>query len=347
MLDILETVDQWRGEGKSVAIATVAATWGSSPRRPGAKMGVSQDGQIIGSVSGGCVESAVVREALSSLEDGRPRLLDFGVSDDDAWSVGLSCGGRLKVFVEPLHEEWWRTVSESCRRDRSAGTALVLEGPQAGARCFASADEEKNWGVSAFDPEARASLAEAGRLAMQSRRSFSREIAGLNVLLDSHVPRPRLIVVGGAHVAMALQDFARRLGFRVILVDPRRAFATRERFPDADEIHHEYPQDVLPRLSLDRHSYVAVLTHDPKIDDPAMLEALPSPAPYVGVLSSLRTHEKRLSRLREAGLAEALLERIRVPIGLDIGASSPEEIALAIMAEIVAARNDSDRDAPG
>ncbi len=338
MYDIKESVDLWVGSGDTVALATVVQTWGSSPRRAGAKMAVSDDGRIIGSVSGGCVESAVVQEAAAVLRGAPPKLLDFGVADDQAWSVGLSCGGRLTVFVERLDPEWWRRVWTAMTNPEGLVTATLLAGPEAGAK-VAWGEPGLVWKTPRLATNLDSALVSAARAGLQERQTTRAGESGLDLLIERHLPKPRLVLVGGAHVAMALSTLAATLGFRVVLIDPRRVFASRERFPAVEAIHHDYPQEVMPELKLDSETYVAVLTHDPKIDDPAMLCALPSPAPYVGVLSSRKTHRKRTERLLEAGLAASLLDRIRIPIGLDIGAGTPEEIALAIMAEIVSVRN--------
>lgn len=336
MFDIQPSVQRWIGQGKQVALATVVQTWGSGPRREGAKMAITAGMQMAGSVSGGCVEGAVIEEALAALEDGRPRLLHFGVTDENAWEVGLTCGGELTVFVERLDRSWWQSLSDAAARHQVAASAVVLEGEQAGRRAFVLECGQAPSDSSCQDE----TLAGIAQTAIQRRRCLRQASNGLDVFADLHLPRPRLIIVGGAHVAVALQGLARQLGFRVILIDPRQAFATPERFPDVEEITHEYPHEALPRLGLDSETYVAVLTHDPKIDDGTLLHALPSPAPYVGVLSSLRTHRKRVERLTEQGLDPALLERLHVPIGLKIGGREPEEIALAILAEIVSVRGE-------
>jgi xanthine dehydrogenase accessory factor len=335
MLDILTTMDGWLNEGRPTALATVVATWGSSPRQAGAKLGIAADMAMIGSVSGGCVENAVVEEALAGLKDNKPRLLNFGVSDDTAWDVGLACGGRMTVYVEPLDTKWWQIAASHARRDQAMATATIMTGELAGQK--ASFDETGLvYATSAITPELCDQISQQGLL---SRSSGRMQIGDFDILVDVYRPRPRLILIGGAHVAMALNNFALQLGFRVILIDPRKAFATPERFPDVELISHRYPDKALAEIGITPESYIAILTHDPKIDDPALRIALPSSAPYIGVLSSKRTHEKRIERLTEAGVAPELLARIRTPIGINIGAQTPEEIALCIMAEIIAVRN--------
>ena len=333
MLELLEAVDKWFSEGRRIALATVVETWGSSPRQAGAKMAITHDMAMIGSVSGGCVETAVVQEALKSLKDGKPRLLNYGVSDDTAWDVGLACGGKISIFVEPLNQEWWQIAADHARQDRALKTVTMLQGDQVGQKI--STGDEGIVYSSASDELCN----ELALVAEGFEKSGQTQIGDTNVMVDAYKPRPRLILIGGAHVAMALKNFAHQLGFRVVLIDPRKAFATSERFPDVELISHQYPDKALAEIGVTSESYVAILTHDPKIDDPALRSVLPSSARYIGVLSSKRTHQKRVERLTAEGIAPELLERIHTPIGLEIGAKSPEEIALCIMAEIVAVRN--------
>nr|MCU0514566.1 XdhC family protein [Anaerolineae bacterium] len=312
----------------------VVETWGSAPRPAGAKMAIRADLAMVGSVSGGCVETAVVEEALAVLKYQQPALLHYGISDDAAWDVGLACGGRLSVLVEPLDAAWWALAAAALRHDTALTTCTRLDAPARGAKLVLDAAGAVLHQRGDFGPALRAAL----HAQPLPPATATLTLDGSPVLVERIVPRPHLILIGGVHVATHLQDFARTLGFRVTLIDPRRAFATRERFPHVAAIHHDYPAQALARTGIDADTYLAILTHDPKIDDPALLAALHSPAAYIGVLSSRRTHEKRLERLRAAGLAEALLHRLHTPIGLEIGAQTPEEIALCIMAEIVAVR---------
>ena len=340
MDDILEAVGLWLREGKPVALATVAVTWGSSPRPAGAKMAVAPEYAMAGSVSGGCVESAVLGEALEALQDGKPRLLYYGVSDDSAWQVGLACGGEVSVYVEPLDRAWWAAASNAAHHNRAAATATIISGEAAGRKVLVDAGSGVGYSSASLEPAQREALAQAAEQALRGRRKTERTaLGGLDVLIDVHRPQPRLVIVGGAHVSQALCRLAQALGYQVIVIDPRSAFATAERFPGATLLSHLYPDQVLPTLEVDSETYIAILTHDPKIDDPALCAALPSPAPYVGVMSSRRSHRLRVERLAGAGVAPALIARIRTPIGLAIGAQTPEEVALSILAEIVAVRN--------
>ena len=336
MLDILETMNRWLALERPVALATVVKTWGSAPRREGSKMGVSGDMRMIGSVSGGCVEGAVVEEALAGLRDGRPRLLKFGVADDMAWEVGLTCGGSIEVFVEPLDSLWWDALAGLAVSDKFGATVTVMEGERIGEKVLLDADGAVLY-RSPMLGDAQLSAMKAA--AAESRASGVAAMGQTRVMVDLQAERPHLILIGGVHVSIPLQAMAMMAGFRVSIVDPRAAFASKERFPDVANILHSYPDKALPELGLDRSTYLAVLTHDPKIDDKALITALPAEIPYVGVLSSGRTHRQRVARLKEAGLSDELIGRIRSPIGIDIGASSPEEIAVCILAEIIAVRN--------
>jgi xanthine dehydrogenase accessory factor len=336
MFDIADTVDGWLEAGQPVALATVVETWGSSPRQAGAKMAVRGDMAMIGSVSGGCVETAVVQEALDGLADGKARLLHYGVSDDTAWEVGLACGGKMSVYVEPLDRALWEATRAAMRAGHPLGIVTAIDGPLAGRKLFVTG--ENVTGTLLGDARC-GELAAAGREAVTQRAPSRKQIAGLDVLIDVVTPQPRVVIVGGAHVAMALHQFAAALGFAVIVIDPREVFATPERFPKAQAIYTLYPHEVFAQVGLDSETYIAILTHDPKIDDPALRAALPANVPYVGILSSKRAHQQRIERLKAGGMDERLLERVRTPIGLDINARTPEEIALCIMAEIVAVRN--------
>ena len=333
MLEIISTVNEWLQSGQKVALATVVETWGSAPRRAGSKMAIREDMAMVGSVSGGCVEVAVIEEALETLKDGTPRLLKYGVSDDTAWSVGLTCGGKIAIFVEPLDSRWWTLATEAVQQDHHAATVTVVDGANLGCKLFVDEHGAAIYSTFANPLDAYVEIAQRGVVPQMIH------VAEAQLMVDVHPSRPHLIIIGGVHVAQPLQLFARELGFRVSLVDPRGVFASKERFPDVAAISHLYPDKALPELGLNSSTYVAVLTHDPKIDDKALSAALPSPAPYVGVLSSRKTHEARVARLLEAGIAAALIERIYTPIGIPIDAQTPEQIALSIMAEIIAVRN--------
>lgn len=343
MLDILDTVQNWLNEKQLIALATVVNTWGSSPRPAGSKMVVTADMVIIGSVSAGCVENAVIQEALDSLQDRKPRLLHYGVSDDTAWDVGLTCGGKIAIYLEPLDTQFWQLTADLVHQDSPHAAVTILEGDLVGKKVLVGSEGSVLYASAGLASNQTAILADAACQSLQAGQTKACTVAEFNVLIEVHVPRPRLIIVGGAHVAMALQKFAQQLGFQVMLVDPRKAFATPERFPDVTQILHTYPDKALPQIGLTAETYIAVLTHDPKIDDPALITALPAGVRYIGVLSSRRTHEKRLERLTAQGVDTSLFEQIHTPVGLNIGAKTPEEIALAIMAEIIAVKNGVDQ----
>lgn len=328
--DIAADVDRWRGEGEDVALATVVRTWGSGPRGAGAKMAMTRDARIAGSVSGGCVESAVVEQGREVLETGKPKLLRFGVTDETAWNVGLSCGGTIEVFVETLTDAVYGALRSAFEEERAVAKATVIKGEPLGQTLVVDDD------TSTSDESA---MAEAARRALDAGRSEQVALDDVEVFIDVELPPPVLVMVGGVHVAVALTSMADALGYRTIIVDPRGVFGSEERFPHAGEIIREWPDKALKKLAINRSTAIATLTHDPKLDDPALEVALPSQAFYVGALGSKRTQEKRRRRLVERGLTEDELARLHAPIGLPIGSRSPEEIALSVMAQIVATRN--------
>lgn len=314
---------QWHREGKGGVLATVVQTWGSAPRPVGSMLAVSEQGQIEGSVSGGCVEGSVILEAQQSLVDGKSRRLEFGVSDEDAFAAGLSCGGTIRVQVDPVAAG--DGISESLLAElveaRRGREGVILASAEVGGdRRLLRGDESGAAG-------------EAARRAFRTDRSGFVEIDGSTWFLGVHNPPLRLVVIGGSHIAQALTAMARIAGYDVTLIDPREALATEERFPGI-AVQHGWPDEVLPEFGLDSRVAVVTLTHDPKIDDLAICETLASDAFYLGCLGSKRTHEKRLSRLQGGKFEEEALARIHAPVGLDIGASSPAEIAIAILAEI-------------
>jgi xanthine dehydrogenase accessory factor len=334
--ELLPEIEAWGSEAQPIALATVVKTWGSAPRTAGSKMAVGRDGRIAGSVSGGCVEAAVVEAAGQVVRDGKPTLLSFGVADDLAWSVGLSCGGAIEVFVDVPNTAALAELASLAVSDRPAAVATVVTGPLAGRRLFVHGDGQIRGNLAGTLAGPARAAAMAALVQAQSGR----------VRLDEHDlfvevirPAPRLIAVGGVHIAVVLTSLARAAGYRTIVVDPRPAFADGARFPAADEVVAGWPEEALGRLGLTAETAVAILTHDPKLDDPALRAALPSPAFYVGALGSKQTQAKRRKRLLESGLTEAQVNRLHAPIGLDLGGRSPEEIAVAVMAQVVAVRN--------
>ncbi|ODM41715.1 XdhC family protein [Cereibacter johrii] len=311
--DIPELALDWHRAGRAPVIATVLETWGSAPRPAGSQLVIADDGEMMGSVSGGCVEGAVIAEAAEARADGRPRILTFGVSDDEAFAVGLACGGTIRVLVEPVGSALPEAVLAdlvAARADRQP-VALVFQ-PERGGHRLAGPEEAA---VAARLRSDRSGLEEDGRF------------------IGIHNPPLRLVVVGAVHIAQPLVAMARIAGYGPTLIDPRSAFGSEARFP-GETILDGWPDEALAELAPDARTAVVTLTHDPKLDDPAILAAFDSPAFYIGCLGSPRTHAKRLDRLRAAGVPEAQIARIHAPVGLDIGARSPAEIALSILAQI-------------
>ena len=342
MRDILSDLDGWRADQKSIALATVIQTWGSSPRRAGAKMAITPEGGITGSVSGGCVEGAVFEEGVQALKSNRPKLLHFGVADETAWEVGLACGGSIDVFVQPLDAENFGPLRSVLVEEQPAVNVTVVRGPDEllGRELLVREDGSV---TGALDDELNATalnLAKETLALGESRRAMLNE--AVEVFMEAVLPPPTLIAVGGVHITIALMALAKTLGYRTAVIDPRTAFGNEARFPNVDQLIPLWPQEAFQKIPITRSTAIAMLTHDPKLDDPALKIALPSPAFYVGALGSKTTQSKRRQRLLAEGLSEAELNRLHGPIGLEIGAGTPEEIAMSIMAEIVAARNHAD-----
>jgi xanthine dehydrogenase accessory factor len=320
MRDVLDDVKSWLADGDQVALATVVSTWGSAPRPAGSRMAISRSGKIAGSVSGGCLEGDVFEQAQAVLKGSPARLLHYGVSDDLAFSVGLSCGGEVDILVERLtaaHED----LIEALEAERPVVLATALD-DRPGARRLVGAGQSDEV------------VADAGSLLL--RESPERRDGWF---LEPFPRPPELFIVGGSHVAIPLSRLARALGFRVTVIDARSKFAERSRFPDADRVIAAWPDEALATITLDASSYVVVLTHDPKFDDPTIRAALKGSPRYIGAIGSRRTHRARLERLLAAGVSPSALERIHAPIGLDLGGQTAEETALAILAQMVAVRH--------
>ncbi len=321
---IPETALAWHRAGKGAALATVVETWGSAPRPVGAQLAISGEAELMGSVSGGCVEGAVAAEALEAIGDGAARLMEFGVSDDDAFAVGLACGGRIRVLVEPVGAALPEALLDALAEARAARRPVAVETriATAGERPVTTLGRPAHRLIGYDEAPARFDADRSGFDAADPAR-----------FLAVHNPPLRLAIVGGAHIAQPLARMAREAGYDVTVIDPREAFASPARFP-GERLVHDWPDAALDAHGLDLRTAVVLLTHDPKLDDPALLRALPSPAFYVGALGSTRTHAKRVERLRAAGLTEAQIARIDAPVGLAIGARSPAEIAVATLAQM-------------
>lgn len=317
---IPEAALDWHREG-GAALATVIRTWGSAPRPAGSQLAVARDGEMAGSVSGGCVEGAVVAEALEALDDGTPRVLEFGVSDEDAFAVGLACGGRIEVLVEPVGTG--KGIPE-----RFLGELAEARG---GKRAVAQLTNTATWERRISDGSAAGELEAAVRGRLRGDRS-GREGDWFACI---HNPPLRMIVVGGSHIAQPLTEMAALAGYECVVADPRDAFASPSRFPGV-RIVRDWPDEAVRAEAPDSRTAVVTLTHDPKLDDPAIGAALESDAFYLGCLGSTRTHAKRVERLAAAGIGSSEIAKIHAPVGLDLGAQSPAEIAVAILAEITA-----------
>ena len=342
------TVGEWLREGRRAVAGTLVDVDGSAPLDVGATVYVDEHGTLEGSVTGGCVESAVAQEALEMLADGRPpRLATYGISDELAGTVGLMCGGTVHIFIHEIRADARAAVLEglaAIREERPAAVATVLDGPHAGSKLFvtASATVGTLGGSALLDLNV---AQEARGLTIQGRstvRAYGADGASLGSGLRVHVAafaeRPRMVIFGAIDFASALAPLAKGLGYRVTIADPRRAFLTSPRFSSAADTVAAWPQDVLADLTLGPRDAVLIFTHDPKLDVPAVQAALETGAGYVGALGSRRTTLDRNARLVEAGVEEAALERVHAPCGLDIGSSTVEETAVAILAEIIAKR---------
>src|ERR1700682_4328314 len=307
MREVLSELNQWTKAGEDVALATVVETWGSSPRPLGSKMVVTRSGQMAGSVSNGCIEGAVFEQAQKVLKSGQPKVAAFGVADDVAFEVGLACGGHIEVFVEPLGPVHERLIAKLHRNEQAPLRTNLVTG---------EADLVEGW-----TPPGSELAHRDGDLFVEPFR------------------RPaHLIIVGAIHIAIPLHRLAKLMGYRVTVVDARAKFATKERFPEADELIVAWPDEAIAGLSIDRSSYIVILTHDPKFDLPALRAVLTKDAGYIGAIGSRKTNQNRFDALRAEGFTEGQLSRVHGPIGLDLGGRGAEETALGILAEITAVR---------
>ncbi|MEO8290332.1 MAG: XdhC/CoxI family protein [Gaiellaceae bacterium] len=308
MREILETLRGWGAEGLRAASATVVKTERSAPREPGSSLAVSERGDIVGSVTGGCVEPAVYEEARAVLAGERPRLVTYGIDDEQAFEVGLPCGGTVHVFVDLVDDAVVSDLAAAVAEERPVALESVVAGDGVGEKRIVSA-------------------AGGSEPALEG-----------NVFTLPFLPRPRMYVFGAVDHAAALARVGRLLGYRVTVSDARERFVTSERIPDADELVVGWPDEVLRDAPVDERTAICVLTHDHKLDVPALKAALASPAGYIGAMGSRRTTEAREALLREEGVSDEELARIKAPIGLDIGSRTPAEVAIAVAAEIVSLR---------
>jgi xanthine dehydrogenase accessory factor len=338
--DVTEAIELWRRDGRRVAVATVVDTKRSAPQPIGTKMAVGDGGQIVGAVSGGCVEGAVVEIAEQILAGAEPQLAHYGIDDGEAWDVGLPCGGEISVWIEAYTtESLQRRFTERARAGGRAAIVTALEGtPLPGSKLLVGVGEQPlgSLGEPGLDSAALLLAVEA----LWSERRGLHEYGGGQIFVDVAAPPARLLIVGAVDFAAQLSVLAKLTGWRAFVIDPRSRFATAERFPAAERVIAAWPEDAFSQLeAIDAATAVAVLTHDPKLDDAALIAALASPASYIGAMGSRHAQARRRERLLAAGLNPDELERIAAPIGLDLGSNTAAETALSIMGEIVATRN--------
>ena len=339
MQDIWKDVIQWSQEKESFAMARVINTWRSAPRKAGATMLIDPDMKVVGSVSGGCIEGAVIEEALQIMENGETKDLNYGIDDDTAWSVGLACGGKVQVFLEKhwavanneAAQKVWVHVKQAIESKKSVVALTPIEQPHAVPMLV----YENGKTIAAWE-DFDEKLKSAALAALKSQTNKTLHWPKGKVFFHTFPAPDQLIIVGAGHITIPLVQFARQMGFETFVIDPRQVFATAERFAVApNRIIPQWPQEALADWEFQQNTYAVFLTHDPKIDDPGMHILLKKPIRYIGALGSRKTHAKRVARLQEAGMSEAEIQRIKAPIGLDIGAESPDEIALSILAEII------------
>jgi xanthine dehydrogenase accessory factor len=342
MRDLLSDYQTLHAGGAAVGRAVVTSVWGSAPRPEGACLLATAEGRIAGSISGGCIESAAAQEIAAAITRGTPGLVTYGVSHEKAWEVGLACGGIIKVFVEPTVRP---VILAAARGEGGVIVATVVDGGAAAGRLGGSATIHDDGAIDALPAERwigertrDAALAALRRESSGTVEVPSPDGAIVTVFLEVFPRRPKLVVFGGVHIAMALVPMARSLGYRTTVADGRVAFLNRERFPDADELLVAWPEEAFRKIGLDAATYVCVLSHDPKFDEPALEIALRSAAPYIGAIGSRKTQAARRARLLGQGFTEADLSRLRGPVGLDLGGRSPAETALGIMAEMTMVR---------
>lgn len=351
MKELFSALDRWRSRELAAAVARVVDLDGSGPRLPGAAMAVNADQDVRGSVSGGCVEGAVVIEALEVIESDAHRVVSFGYSDDEAFAVGLTCGGTIHLFIERFDPGvWYEQLKADVTAERSVALATVIEGPNTGAKLLIRTDAASGpltigtLGDGGLDRvverDARGELA-AGQSGLRhyGEHGEARESV-VSVFVESFAPPPHMLIFGAVDFTAALARVAKVLGYRVTVCDAREVFATRQRFPMADDLVVDWPDRLLGEVgdALGPRDAVCILTHDAKFDVPAVTGALATEVGYIGVMGSRRTHDDRTERLIEAGVDPAGLDRLRSPIGLDLGARTPEETAISIVAEIIAER---------
>ncbi len=346
MRDIWDELTTWSDNGRAFALARVVETWGSSPRAVGSAMIISDTTQVAGSVSGGCIEGAVIEAAGQVLASGEPQHLNYGVDDETAWSVGLSCGGEVSVFVEKHEVEpvptWSALRTAIANNEPCVLLSVVGESGKGNERHPPLLVRADGSTVGEWNSTLAAAAVENGLAAHEQRQSSVIEIGEVRVFVHFIARREQVLIIGAGHICVALVQYASLLDLDTVVIEPRQVFARPERFPvPPTQLLPRWPEQVLDTWDLNEETYAVLLTHDPKIDDQALHALLRSPVAYIGALGSRRTHAKRRERLREAGFTDAEIDRIDGPIGLDIGADTPAEIAMSIAAKLVATRRQS------
>jgi xanthine dehydrogenase accessory factor len=341
MKDLLATIIEWTAKGKPFALARVIKTWGSSPRPAGSAFIVSENGEMAGSVSGGCVEGAVLKEAMKIIASHAGKRLSYGVSDEEAWTVGLTCGGKIEVYLQTIPVDnsgqgiVWKALLDSLAENRPGVmiTSLINGESQS---AFIDADNKMIGGGMP-----REVIQKAGET-LSKRKNEILSIGDAEYFIHTFPKRSLLLVIGAAHITSDLVRMARDFDFETIVIDPRGAFARQIQFAEApDQIIESYPSEFLSDFTLDSNTYAVILSHDPKIDDDALRILLRSRVAYIGALGSRKTHEKRIERLRQSGFSEEDINRIESPIGVEINARGAKEIALSIMASLIKTRSGS------
>jgi len=341
MKEFVDTIEKWQGASVPFAIATVIKTWGSSPRPVGSQMLIAENGEIAGSVSGGCVEGFVAQEAMEVLKTDAPKYLEYGVTDDDAWAVGLSCGGRIEIMLEP---------SPAHAQDSSEHDAFnaLFDCLKSNSPCIWISNYSKEGNSHyALKPDGKGAgtkmtgnILAIGKEAYDHRAHQLVEDDSGRTFIQVFPGRSRMFIIGVAHITTHLISLASQFDFETVVIDPRSFFTENTQFIKVpDQTFKEYPAQVLKNFNIDAYSYAVILSHDPKIDDNALEVLLRSDVAYIGALGSKKTHAKRINRLKEKGFTDEEIARIRAPIGIDINAKSPQEIALAVMGEIIAEKN--------
>ena len=342
MRELLPTIDAWHAEGREFGRAVLIRVFGNGPRPEGATLLVADDGSIAGSVSGGCVEGAAAELVAEARRDGCSRVVRFGISDEQAWGVGLACGATIDVLIEP---ELRPEVEQAARRPSGVAVVTMLPDgapdPSGGKAAVAVGPTTEPRVVIGWQGEGGGLVEREARELVGQRRSGTIVADDRQYFVETFAPPPRLIVFGAVQAAIPLVRMAKEIGYTTVVADAREAFATRERFPDADDVIVGWPVEVTQEVGLSEDDAVVVMTHDPKLDEPAILEAFHAGCRYVGAMGSRRTQAGRRERLLQNGLTDEQLARLHGPIGLDLGGREPGEMALAILAEIVAERNDA------